>query len=270
MSELYIFLRYGLSGYVILFFDLLFYFSLLGPHKSLDVIKSADVGLIFVSMGLPVGWVCYQLRDWFDNKVCIPERLYMTQMRKWEKETGCANEKELNHRTIKVIAGIAAVSDVNCDLTGTDIRTISKDARTSEGRPYTKAYQARTAVMFSLPVLTYLTYALILFWWWIGNHPKDPHFTLLSLFMPIFLPVLVALVARVGLDRVRDEEDLYWFILIKDKENYVKGLIRQFLVSDHLPLRLFRQPRTRTNWPKLHRLLCRLICGKRKTSDEDK
>jgi hypothetical protein len=80
---------------------------------------------------------------------------------------------------------------------------------------------------------------------------------------PSHLPLLVAGMARLGLDRVRDEEDLYALILLKDKEIYVKGLIRQFLVHDRLPARLFDQPRTKTERHILRRLLCWLICGGR-------
>ncbi|MCK4245185.1 MAG: hypothetical protein KAX20_06120 [Candidatus Omnitrophica bacterium] len=276
MTEISMFLKYGLSGYLILFFDLLFCFSLIGPKKFLELMeKSGSVGLIFVAMGLPVGWLCYQLRDYVENKCCMSNRIFMNQIREWEKEICCSEkrDKELKDHTIKLIANVASISDVDCDLTGTDIKAaIKKDDRASGADPYTDAYKARTAVMFSLPVLTYTTYVIIALYWWFYLEDLEKCFiaSQAHFWIAMLLPFVPVCIARRGLDRVRDEEDLYYFILIKDKENYIKALIKLFLVHDQLPARLFCQPRRKTERSIRCKLLSWIMCGPRKTRDEDK
>ena len=73
MGDLRVFLRYGIVGYMMVFFDIIFICSFFEPYNVLKNLNNIQGGIIIAIMGLPLGWLCYQVWDQYMNIFLIPK-----------------------------------------------------------------------------------------------------------------------------------------------------------------------------------------------------
>lgn len=239
MGDLRVLLRYGIVGYIVLFFDLIFICSYFDLRNILNVVKDTQIGIIVGIMGLPLGWLCYQLWDQCINRYWIRQSPNIKKIRKWEKDireelkiSDSAAVTNLPDYTIKVIANIS-LSYFKEDQAGSSVSVLTSDPRRAQHSVYSDSQQARGVMLFVLPCASYFSYSLIglyvvsKFDFSYVISPAD----VMLFFYSIFLPVLVSLISFLGFRRVREEQrDFAWAILAQ-KECEIKKVIKAFYKS---------------------------------------
>jgi len=237
MGDLRVLLRYGIAGYMVLFFDLIFICSYVDLRNILNVVKDTQIGIVLGIMGLPLGWLCYQIWDQFINQYWIPQAPITKRIKEWEKEIrdqlkikDSNADRGLPDHTIKVIANISLGYCVEEGQTGSSVSVLTSDPRKLKHSVYSDSQQARGVMWFVLPCASYFSYLLI------GIYMASKFgfsyvlfpFDVTLYFFSIFLPVIVSLICGWGFPRVhREQRDFAWAILA-DKENQIKKLIGTF------------------------------------------
>ena len=100
MKNLRVLLRYGIAGYLVLLCDIFFVASFIGYEKTFDVIGRPGIGAIFATVGLPVGWLCYQITDYLVHREGSKENesYHIKQMRKIDKNLKRVNRTSYNNK----------------------------------------------------------------------------------------------------------------------------------------------------------------------------
>ena len=86
MGDLRVFLRYGIVGYMMVFFDIIFICSFFEPYNVLKNLNNIQGGIIIAIMGLPLGWLCYQVWDQYMNIFLIPKSHNILKIRGLEEQ----------------------------------------------------------------------------------------------------------------------------------------------------------------------------------------
>ena len=232
MDDLRVLLRYGIVGYMVLFFDLIFVCSYVDLQKFLILVADTQLGIIVGIMGLPIGWLCYQLWDQCINLWWIPNLPNIKKIREWEQEArdelerdGGQVGKHLPTPTIKVIANVSLVY-----LKKKGASSTRDDPRRLQHSLYSDSQQARGVTCFVLPCATYFSYTSIglymalKFEWFYAFSPKDK----IVYFMALLLPVLVSAISYCGLNRVKGEQSDHGWAILSDKKDEIKELIKKF------------------------------------------
>jgi len=243
MGDLRIFLRYGIVGYMILCFDLVFTFSLLTTSQYLDYFIEAEIGIIILVLGLPIGWLCYQFYDQYNNRFLIETSSNIIRIRDWQEEfRGELEKKKLKHEELythilKVIANIYLTAFIKRkESKDREIKRISEDPREERLLIYSNSQQARGVMSLSL-LITYVTYLLI--WWCLGfKFPTNDVIFRLSL----LIPIVVFIVSSWGFFRVRDEAMMYAWLILRDNKSEIKELIGELLMDEKLDEKFFHKP----------------------------
>ncbi len=237
MGDLRVLLRYGIAGYMILFFDLIFICSYVDLRNILNVVKDTQLGIVVGIMGLPLGWLCYQIWDQCINRYWIPQATNIKRIKEWEKEIrdqlkikDSKADRGLPDYTIKVIANISLGYCVEEGQTGSSVSVLTSDPRRIRYSVYSDSLLARGVMVFALPFASYFNYLLI------GTYMASKFgfsyvlfpFDVTLYFISIFLPVLVSLICVWGFPRVRREQSAFAWAILAHKENQIKELIETF------------------------------------------
>ena len=196
MEELRRFLRYGIAGYMILFCDIFFIASFIGLKDTFEYIGKPGIGAIFVTVGLPLGWLCYQLTDWDLHRENSTER-----DRDHIRRVHDINNDEYPGSSITLNA-ILAIENTTIPLDSIE-------------RRYSNHYLARKVMMFFFLLVVFTTYFIIgiivlIHAWdseWVWNLSKD-NIYFGPLILSLLLPVIIYCIARKGFSQVKDAHDL--------------------------------------------------------------
>lgn len=238
MGDLRVLLRYGIVGYMMLFFDLIFTCSYVGLHNLHNFVKDTQIGIIIGIIGLPIGWLCYQVWDSYINKYEIPKDENIGRIREWEKdvrnqllEDKVQINGNLSDETIKVIANISLVYLEKKDQKTSDtIGGVFSDPRKLGHSVYSDSQQARGVMGIALAVATYFSYLLIALYMFLKfgcSFVCSPTDGILLIFA-IFLPFLVSLISYWDYHRVHREQIYYAWAILSNKKDEIKGLIETF------------------------------------------
>jgi len=235
MGDLRVLLRYGIVGYLMLFFDIIFVCSYFELNCILELVKDTQLGIFLGIMGIPLGWLCYQLWDQIMNKFITPNSDNIRRIKKWEKEIKDRVQRDalqidnnLSDNTIKVIQNISLVYLTERDQTGSSTGNLISDPRKDSHSVYSNSQQARAVVGFILPPATYFSYLLIAMYLKFGLSYIFLPMDIILGFYAILLPVLFALISLWGFWRVlKEQQDFAWAILA-NKEEEIKRLIEDF------------------------------------------
>jgi hypothetical protein len=231
VGDLRVLLRYGIVGYLVLFFDLALICSYMGSKEFFAFFKDAQIGIVFAFIGLPIGWLCYQLWDECINRFWIPKTRNIRRIQEWENEfremTKVQSKKVLEPRTIKVIANISLSYIHKSD-------DLIPDPRSVRHSIYSDSQQARGVMWFVLPITTYLTYLIIGVYVAIklgfanAMCPIDKTIYLMALISPI----IVFIISYWGFRRVLNEQDEIAWTILSSKKCEIKRLIEAFYTSN--------------------------------------
>lgn len=232
MAELRVFLRYGIVGYMVLFFDLLFISALVGPDTMLTLLKESSVGAIVLALGLPVGWVCYQIWDWVVHKYVYPKEFFPQMLMKWEK------------KTIGTLLPFGATTVIGNNVTRPDNKNISEHHINQYGI-YCENFHSRGVISLSF-IMTYISFVVIDCYYILQFVISNPDLKLSdsydywpSLLLSLLLPIAVSAIAYMQFRRVERDTDMYGWCLLREKEPEAIELIKA--LAQELPDKYFQE-----------------------------